>query len=63
MTLKSTVVFGVPATDEPGLWQVTHSFVSTRVPCAVSCAWQLLQVLVATMSRFKVTVPPAGTKS
>src|SRR5665811_1098921 len=42
IALKSTVMLGVPATQEPGLWQVTQSLVSTRVPCAVSSLWHCL---------------------
>ena len=61
--MKSSGVFGAPATDEPGLWQLAHRRVSTRVACAVSSAWQPLQVAVATISRCVVGGPPAGTKS
>src|SRR5450756_1388582 len=62
ITLKSTGVLEAPATHEPGLWQVTHNLVSTRVPCAVSWLWQSLHLAVATISRL-VPAPPAGTKS
>ena len=59
---RSSEAAGAPGLDEPGLWQVTHSFVSTRVSCAVICAWQVLQVAVATTSRC-TTGLPSGAKS
>src|SRR4030067_1130887 len=58
-TLKSRDVLGVPAIHDPGLWQVTHSLVSTRlVPNIVTSPWHWLHADVATISRVVMTAPP-----
>src|SRR3989304_3826532 len=57
--LRSREMLGGPAIHEPGLWQVTHSLVSTRlVPNIVTSPWHWLHADVATISRVVVTAPP-----